>query len=96
MARMTEEKKDIFSDAENRLNTALSGLETQVFQVLDRLEAVKPTEREADALRRDRAKLAIDLDHARARERELQLLADEASNALGAAIKEVREALGKV
>ena len=39
---------------------------------------------------------AADLDAARARERELQRLADEASEALGAAISEVREALGKV
>ena len=38
---------------------------------------------------------AISMPHAR-RERELQRLADEASEALGAAISEVREALGKV
>ena len=44
----------------------------------------------------DRARLAGDLDAARSRERELQKLADEASEALGAAISEVREALGKV
>ena len=51
---------------------------------------------EAEALRIDRTRLAGDLDAARARERELQRLADEASEALGAAISEVREALGKV
>ena len=41
-------------------------------------------------------RLAVDLDAARSREKELQRLADEASEALGAAISEVREALGKV
>ncbi|MFZ4685045.1 MAG: DUF4164 family protein [Hyphomonadaceae bacterium] len=47
-------------------------------------------------MRKDRARLASDLDVAKAREKELQRLADEASEALGAAISEVREALGKV
>ena len=53
-------------------------------------------EKEAEALRKDRARLASDLDVAKASEKELQRLADEASEALGAAISEVREALGKV
>ncbi len=48
---------------------------------------------EAEALRRDRAKLAEDLDASRARERELEALADEASKALGVAIAEVKAAM---
>jgi len=48
---------------------------------------------EAEALRRDRAQLALDLDASRARERELEALADEASKALGVAIAEVRAAM---
>ena len=83
-------------DAAVRLGSALDLLESRLDDLFDRLDSIKPVEREAEALRRDRSRLANDLDAARARERELQELADEASEALGAAIREVREALGKV
>lgn len=79
-----------------RLETAIGRLEGRLDSLFDRLEGNKTHQREAEALRIDRARLAGDLDAARARERELQRLADEASEALGAAITEVREALGKV
>ena len=79
-----------------RLEAAISRLEGRLDGMFERLDGHKTQEREADALRMDRARLAGDLDAARARERELQRLADEASEALGAAISEVREALGKV
>lgn len=82
--------------AARTLETALMALEEQLDGLFDRIESIRPFEKEAEALRRDRARLADDLDSARARERELQELADEASDALGAAIREVREALGKV
>jgi hypothetical protein len=82
--------------AARKLADALLRLELQVETMLDRLDGHRSYEREAEALRLDRARLASDLDSARARERELQRLADEASEALGAAISEVREALGKV
>ncbi len=88
--------RDILGQAELRLTNAVTSLTGSVDRMLERLEAARPAEREAEALRRDRARLAMDLDSARAREKELQQLADEASSALGAAIKEVREALGKV
>ncbi len=87
---------DALGVAELRLSKAVSTLSSGIDRMLDRLENAKPAEREAEALRRDRARLALDLDSAKAREKELQQLADEASSALGAAIKEVREALGKV
>ena len=83
-------------EAAIRLGSALDLLESRLDDLFDRLDSIKPVEREAEALRRDRSRLANDLDAARARERELQELADEASDALGAAIREVREALGKV
>jgi hypothetical protein len=83
-------------DAVRRLETAIARLEGRLDGLFERLEAHRSRDREADALRVDRARLATDLDAARARERELQRLADEASEALGAAISEVREALGKV
>lgn len=79
-----------------QLEAAIDRLEGRLDGLFDRLETHRAREREADALRVDRARLAGDLDAAKARERELQRLADEASEALGAAISEVREALGKV
>ncbi len=82
--------------AVKRLEAAIERLEGRLDGLFDRLETHRTQGREADALRMDRTRLASDLDAARARERELQRLADEASEALGAAISEVREALGKV
>jgi len=79
-----------------RLEEAIERLEGRLDGLFDRLDGHRSRVREADALRIDRTRLASDLDAARARERELQRLADEASEALGAAISEVREALGKV
>lgn len=83
-------------EAVRRLEAAIDRLEGRLDGLFERVEANRAHEREAEALRVDRARLASDLDSARARERELQRLADEASEALGAAISEVREALGKV
>jgi len=83
-------------DALRQLEAAIDRLEGRLDGLFGRLESHRSREREADALRVDRARLAGDLDAAKARERELQRLADEASEALGAAISEVREALGKV
>lgn len=79
-----------------RLEAAIDRLDGRLDGLFDRLDSHRGHVREADALRIDRTRLAGDLDAARARERELQRLADEASEALGAAISEVREALGKV
>jgi hypothetical protein len=83
-------------EAVRRLEAAIDRLEGRLDGLFERLEGHRARNREAEALRVDRARLATDLDAARARERELQRLADEASEALGAAISEVREALGKV
>jgi len=82
--------------AARKLSDAVLRLEGRVEGLFARLDAARGHERETEALRMDRARLAGDLDAARARERELQRLADDASAALGAAISEVREALGKV
>jgi hypothetical protein len=83
-------------DALRQLEAAIDRLEGRLDGMFEKLERQRAQTREADALRLDRARLASDLDAAKARERELQKLADEASEALGAAISEVREALGKV
>lgn len=95
---MTEEpeNKADMDDAVRQLEAAIDRLEGRLDGLFSRLEGQRNQMREAEALRLDRARLAGDLDAAKARERELQKLADEASEALGAAISEVREALGKV
>lgn len=95
MSEETADNRDL-DDVAQRLTLAIERLEGRLDALFERLEAHRAHEREAEALRVDRARLAGDLDAARARERELQRLADEASEALGAAISEVREALGKV
>ena len=95
MSEGSEQQPEI-DGALQQLEAAIDRLEGRLDGLFDRLETHRSREREADALRMDRARLAGDLDAAKARERELQRLADEASEALGAAISEVREALGKV
>jgi hypothetical protein len=70
--------------AARRLELALAGLEARL-------------QRRADlggsAFADDRARLAAELDAARARERNLERMAEEASAALGRAATEVRAAL---
>jgi cell shape-determining protein MreC len=90
------EQTQEMDEALRRLEGAIDRLEGRLDSLFERLEGSRGYEKEADALRKDRARLASDLDVAKAREKELQRLADEASEALGAAISEVREALGKV
>ena len=95
---MTEapENQEIIDSAVKRLEAAIDRLEGRLDGLFERLDGHRGHQKEAEALRKDRARLASDLDVAKAREKELQRLADEASEALGAAISEVREALGKV
>lgn len=95
MSEAPEQTQEM-DEAVRRLEGAIDRLEGRLESLFQRLEGSRTHEKEAEALRKDRARLASDLDAAKARERELQRLADEASEALGAAISEVREALGKV
>lgn len=81
--------------AAERLDAALKRLETALEAHLVRVGNPAALRAEIAALAADRAKLAEQLDHSLTREKELQSLADEASVALGAAIEEVRAALGK-
>jgi cell shape-determining protein MreC len=90
------ENQEIIDSAVKRLEAAIDRLEGRLDGLFERLDDHRGHQKEAEALRKDRARLASDLDVAKAREKELQRLADEASEALGAAISEVREALGKV
>ena len=77
------------------LDAALARLEGVLDGVLEKAGEPGALRREVDALVKDRASLAEELDAALAREQELQVLADEASEALGAAIAEVRSVLGR-
>jgi len=78
-----------------KLDAALARLERVLDGVLNKAGDPAATSREVEALIADRSQLAEDLDAALAREKELQALADEASEALGAAISEVRAALNR-
>lgn len=74
--------------AAKRLDNALHVLEQRLAQRLKQAGA------EAGGLfDQDRAKLAAELDAARARERELEEAGAQASEALGRAIQEIRAAL---
>lgn len=82
-------------DAIRALDKALSRLEENLDMVIDQAGDPALARKEVDALLADRARLASELDSSLARETELQVLADEASVALGSAIAEVRAALEK-
>ncbi|PKP80930.1 MAG: hypothetical protein CVT79_13005 [Alphaproteobacteria bacterium HGW-Alphaproteobacteria-18] len=77
-----------------RLDAALKRLEVALEAHLTRAGDPAALRAEIFALAQDRSRLAQELDEALAREQELQALADEASEALSAAILEVRAALG--
>ena len=71
-----------------RLDRALAALEARVANRMAEVEG-----RGRDLFEQDRAQLAAELDAARARERQLEAVAAEASAALGRAAAEVRAAL---
>ena len=76
-----------------KLDEALGRLETVVDGLLERSSNPAATAKEVELLNQDRARLGEELSAALAREKELQSLADEASEALGSAINEVRAAI---
>ena len=81
--------------SESALELAAKRLDRAVAMLEQRLaQKVKQAGAEAGGLfDQDRAKLAAELDQARARERELEEAGAEASAALGRAIQEIRAAL---
>lgn len=81
--------------SESTLELAAKRLERAVLMLEQRLaERLRKAGAEAGGLfDQDRAKLAAELDEARARERELEAAGAEASEALGRAISEIRAAL---
>ncbi|MFZ5718512.1 MAG: DUF4164 family protein [Pseudomonadota bacterium] len=74
--------------AAKRLDSALHVLEQRLALRLKQASAEG-----GDLFDQDRAKLAAELDAARARERELEEAGAQASEALGRAIQEIRAAL---
>lgn len=84
---------DPISDAATELDKALGRLEHAVESLFERAGDPTVAKKAMTAMMDDRDRLARELDNSLARERELQTLADEASEALGAAIDEVRAAL---
>jgi exonuclease VII small subunit len=83
------------SNGESALDLAARRLEQAVNLLEQRLaQRLKTAEAEVGGLfDQDRAKLAAELDEARARERELEAAGAEASAALGRAILEIRAVL---
>ena len=80
---------------ENALDLAAKRLERAVMMLEQRLKQ-RVAKAGADAgglFDQDRANLAAQLDESRARERELEAAGAEASEALGRAILEIRDAL---
>jgi len=83
------------AEADDTLEQAARRLERAVMLLEHRLSRLSG---EADAgglFDRDRAKLAAELDAARSRERQLEEAGAQASAALGAAIAQIRTALGE-
>lgn len=85
----------VIDAAASRLDKAMRRLEGAVDGLFERSGDPNLLRQELSAMMEDRARLAEQLDESLAREKELQALADEASEALGAAIAEVRAALGR-
>ena len=81
------------SQGESALDLAARRLESAI-HVLEQRLGQKLREAGAGGLfEQDRAKLAAELDQAKARERELEEAGAQASEALGRAIQEIRAAL---
>ena len=85
----------VIEAAATRLDEALRRLEGAVDRLFEQSGDPVLLRQELTAMMEDRTQLAEQLDESLAREKELQTLADEASEALGSAIAEVRAALGR-
>ncbi|MEM1106275.1 MAG: DUF4164 family protein [Pseudomonadota bacterium] len=86
---------DRIDEAATRLDKALRRLEGSLDSLMERAGEPGALQKERLALLQDRDELAEKLDASMAREAALEGLADEASEALGSAIEEVRAALSR-
>ena len=88
---MTSEATDgVLETALQRLDRAVGQLEVRVNSLANAAEGAN-----GELFDMDRAKLAAELDAARARERDLEAAGSQASAALGRAIADIRAALGE-
>lgn len=92
--QILHKRMNAMDSAAARLDAALNRLEVALEAHLARAGNPALLKEEIALLALDRAKLVEELADALARETELQALADEASDALGSAIREVRAVLG--
>ena len=81
------------SQGENALDLAAKRLESAVHVLEQRLGQKLRAAGDGGLFEQDRARLATQLDQAKARERELEAAGAQASVALGKAIQEIRAAL---
>jgi hypothetical protein len=81
--------------ADDRIDQAAKRLERSVALLEQRLSRLSGEAQAGGLFDEDRAKLAGELDASRARERELAEAGEQASQALGRAIAEIRAALGE-
>jgi hypothetical protein len=79
--------------AESALELAAKRLDRAITLLEQRLGERAKSAAAGDLFDQDRARLAAELDQARARERDLEAAGAEASEALGRAISEIRAAL---
>ncbi|HEX8233012.1 MAG TPA: DUF4164 family protein [Caulobacteraceae bacterium] len=86
----TAEPQGPVEAAAKRLDRAVAVLETRLSQAAD-----EARDSAGSLFDSDRARLTEDLDRAAARERELRAAGEEASQALGRAIAEIRGAMGQ-
>lgn len=85
--------KDEHGSQDDPLMRALTALSAALNGLDQRVAAFAAAASDGDLFEQDRARLAAELDAARARERALEAVAAEASAALGRAAAEVRAAL---
>jgi mRNA degradation ribonuclease J1/J2 len=83
------------AEADDRIDQAAKRLDRAVALLEQKLSRLSDEAQSGGLFDEDRAKLAQDLDASRARERELAEAGEQASQALGRAITEIRAALGE-
>lgn len=83
------------ADADDSIEQAAKRLDRAVLLLEQRLSRLNGEAEAGGLFDQDRSNLAVELDAARARERELSDAGEQASRALGKAISEIRAALGE-
>jgi len=97
------DKPSDIRDAANRLQSALQSLEGALDPLIQKVNKLEKSAKEAGNFEADRASLAAELDEAKAREKVykerqgmMSMLADETTKEIDRAIKEVQSVLTQV